>query len=180
MSNKDAIAFTCENARCGCVLYAEAEQAHHVVKCSKCGHKTLVPDPLGLKLDDKYLWELPFRERMVRGARVVWEGWLRLVERVPAGGLVLLGTIAFMGVWLIVAAPSVPLNFGAVLDEIASVGEIHRVPLSNHDGSRLLYARTTERGLGVYLFEAGTRGAGRGAREGTGTNHGGHEGVGLP
>ena len=149
------ITFTCENRRCGKVLYAEPSQAHHVIKCSHCGTKVLVPDPLGPKLDDKYLWELPFRERLKTRAQKFIERCQRLVERIPTGGIVLIWTGVFMGAWLIVAAPNVPLNFGAILNEIASVGEIHRVPYSNHDGSRILYARTTEKGVGVYLYEVG-------------------------
>ncbi len=165
MSEKDVITFSCENPSCGCVLYAEPSQVHHVIKCTHCGTKALVPDPLGPKLDDKYLWELPFRERLRTRMRQLYERVCALIERIPAGGAVLIWTIVFMGAWLIIAAPSVPLNFGAVLDEIASVGEIHRVPYSNHDGSRILYARTTEKGVGVYLYEVGSGVSGLGNGE---------------
>ena len=157
MSNKDVITFNCENPKCGRVMFAEPSQARHVLKCGSCGTNVTVPSLEPRKKHDVSPLEM-FVSRLRFRWLVRFNRWQRLTDRIPTGGVVLLWTIVFMCGWLIVAAPSLPLNYRTVLAEIAAVGEIHRVPYSNSDGSKILFARTTERGIGIYLQEMGDQG----------------------
>ena len=157
MDNKSVITFHCDNEKCGRVMFAEPSQARHVLKCGSCGTNVTVPSlelrpRKDISLLGLYLSRLSSRW-ILRVNR-----WQRFTDRIPTGAVVLLWTVIFMSGWLIVAAPDLPFNYRTVLAEIASVREIHRVPYSNSDGSKLLFARTTERGIGIYLQEMGDQG----------------------
>ena len=54
------------------------------------------------------------------------------------------------------SSAALPGNFDAVLNEVCSIGNIRGAPVANHDGTALLYARETPKGLGIFLEDLDT------------------------
>ena len=130
MDNKDVITFHCDNEKCGRVMFAEPSQARHVLKCGSCGTNVTVPSLEPRKKKDVSPLKI-LVSRLIFRWLVRFNRLQRFTDRIPTGAVVLLWTIVFMSGWLIVAAPSLPLNYRTVLAEIAAVGEIHgcRIPI---------------------------------------------------
>jgi hypothetical protein len=69
-------------------------------------------------------------------------------------GAAILGLL--MGVLALHTRASLPRNLDAMMDEIYFHGEILIAPVINHAGTRLLYVRTVEGGVGVFLVNLDT------------------------
>jgi hypothetical protein len=80
--------------------------------------------------------------------------WLRRLLLGWGIGVVLFGIL--LAALHIRSLAALPKNFGIMLNEVCSVGNIRGAPFASHDGAKLLYARETPKGLGFFIEDLHT------------------------
>jgi len=150
-----AIEFNCSNPACQRHIAVDVSEAVHIVKCPYCGKFEQVP---GSPAKPDFHGQLPqtkAEKHIPPASRVAhWVLSLTPFKRLLLGwGL---GAALFT---LLIAGQQLrlPWHFNAMAREISSIGAFRVAPLVNHSGTKLIYARETEDGIGLFLMNLATR-----------------------
>jgi Tol biopolymer transport system component len=157
------IKFNCNNPDCLQPIAVDPLQAGQRLKCPKCGNQLCVPGTRIESVADAVLVEaLPVEaEIAVAVVEVIRDPLMdetvtRLWNLLKGWGLgaAILGLL--IGIPALHSWVVLPRNLDAMLDEIYFHGEILIAPAINHAGTELVYVRTVEGGVGIFLVNLET------------------------
>jgi dipeptidyl aminopeptidase/acylaminoacyl peptidase len=153
------IKFNCSNPDCQQHLAIDESFAGQSLRCPACGASVQVPKPA-----EKLLSTAGSNEEILRlqqpqppVLRIRTRHYFFPMERLLLGwgtGVVLFG-ILLAGLYIRSRA-ALPRHFDTMLNEVCSVGNIRGAPVASPDGTELLYARETSKGLGIFLEDLQT------------------------
>ena len=151
------IKFSCSSPECQQHIVVDDSAAGRWLKCPSCGKPQRVPGKPSQSLYEGLLREAKARAAALDRAQNAAALPTRLSRRILrmligwTAGAALLG-ISTLGLH-IGASAKLPKNFNAMLEDVCSVGDFRYAPWSNHAGTKLLYARNAENGVGVFLVD---------------------------
>jgi Tol biopolymer transport system component len=152
------IKFNCSTEGCGQHILVDVSEAGRFVRCPSCGKPSQVPGAppkpiIASKLSQTPTEKPVFPSSKKSGVPRVYSPFMRLLCGWGTGaalcGIVMIGL--HLRAWA-----ALPAHLDAILDETYFHGEILTAPAVNHAGTSLLYVRTIESGVGVFLVNLTT------------------------
>ena len=152
------IVFKCSNPDCGQRIAVDGSRAGRWLKCPACDRALQVPGKAIESLIPQHsLFEpskktvLPTQPIILPPVIVTWQLRFWWLLKGWGVGVALLGVL-IAGLHLRSAA-RLPPHLDAMLDEVYFHGEILSAPVENKAGTALVYVRTVETGVGVFLVD---------------------------
>jgi dipeptidyl aminopeptidase/acylaminoacyl peptidase len=148
------IKFNCSNPDCQQHLAIDESCAGQSLRCPACGTSVQVPEPANKPLAAaESSAGIPSPQQSQHSVlKIRRRHYFFPLERLLLGwgaGVILFGLL--LGGLYIRSQSALPKHFDKMLDEICSVGNIRGAPVASPDGTELLYARETPKGLGIFL-----------------------------
>ena len=148
------IKFNCSNPDCQQHIAIDESCAGQSLKCPTCGASVQVPKPLEklVSIAESSARTSRLREPQPYFLKIRRKHYFFSLERLLLGwgaGAILFGVL--LTALYIRSRVALPEHFDTMLNEVCSVGNIRGAPVASPDGTELLYARETSKGLGIFL-----------------------------
>jgi hypothetical protein len=152
------IKFNCSNPECGQHMVVDVSEAGRFVRCPSCDKPLQVPgDPPKPIVSEPPSRRTQKKEQNPVSVITRKSGPVSPLLRLLCGwgiGAALCGLV--IGGLHLRAWAALPKHLDAILDETYFHGEILSAPVENHAGTRLIYVRTIEGGVGVFMVDLRT------------------------